>query len=168
MDVDPKDAGSDTSKTDWVWIPNTSYGPFTFGAHRSSTSHLGALIERSKMSPVDYVADYESERGDIDLSFWNDYLTSVSVRDTFVINGAELIGARFNDVRHLIEEEPQITDLVLTISASFDAHNMMWFMDLDWRITEIKAGLNPDTVPSPPLHGSKAGRGQPEAEEPTD
>lgn len=148
MGDDPNGNASNGPKTDWVWIPNTSYGPFTFGTHRLETPHVGPFIERTEMGPVDHLSDYESERGDIDLSFWNDYLTSVAVRDTFVINGVELVGAMFNDVRHLVNEEPEVDDLVLTFSATFRDHNMMWFMNLDWRITEVDAGMDSDLIPS--------------------
>lgn len=147
MADEPKADDDTTGEHGWVWIPNTSYGPFTFGTHRSRTPHVGILIEEDDMGSGDRIAFYESELGDIDLTFWNDYLTGVTVRDTFSIDTTELIGMQFNDVRGLVPEEPDLSNDVVVLTAAFDAHNMLWYMATDWMVTDIKVGIDPEVVP---------------------
>lgn len=141
--------GDEDNPRNWVWNPNVSYGPFTFGTHRTNTPYVGSKKATDPLDGIDPSEPpifYNSTIGFMDLAFWNDYLVGVEPKDTFVVNGVELIGAKFDDARHLVAEEPEIDSYSIVHFADFDVHNSMWTMDTHWRITSVEVGIDPDRV----------------------
>ena len=143
---DEEKASASSGANVWLWVPNISYGPFGFGSHRKQTPYVGPQREPGRPDELD-PHFYDSRVGDIRLSFWNDYLIGVQASGTFVIDGVELIGAKFDQVLHLVSEEPEIASYELAHFAEFDLHHASWFIDADWRVTSVDVGIDPERVP---------------------
>ncbi len=95
-------AGNKTDKSTWIWTPNTSYGPFTFGTHLTNTPHVGQEISRQNMGSGDNAIDYRTMIDEhTELGFWNNKLITVNSDRSLFQKGTECVSADFREVTHL-------------------------------------------------------------------
>lgn len=130
----------------WQWQPGKSYGPFNFGAAVGTVPHLSRLLDRDDMGQGDVSSRWATDVAGVEVDFWNDQLVGVTSSNSFVFNGIQLIGARYQDVRGMLPTGPRMEMVSPVITVSWDDFNLMLIMDLNYLITDVAVDVDPDLL----------------------
>ncbi len=123
-----------------------SYGPFEFGATRTTVPHLTQQLDHDDVGQGDVSSRWSTDVDGVEVDFWNDRLIGVTSSSSFVYEGVQFIGARYPEVRALLPVGPKMEMVSPVITVSWDTFNLMLIMDLSYMITDVAVDVDPDLL----------------------